>query len=322
MLWRRSSAAGGGIVGVAAVSRVAAIALACAVTLYASPAAAWGELGHRVSALIAYERLTPVAKARIERLLQQGKDDAGEPDFVDSSVWADRLRFTEPEINSAAWHLADYPLNWTGSFASCPGPQRAIRSKVPTRIPAPDAGCLVSKLAESQRTLAERRPDPRALKFLMHLIADAHQPLHAATNADQGGECVKLIGSKGMADSNLHAYLDTTLVRSLGGSPERIAASLRAGIRPTDVAAWTGAGPAEGPDGWIAAWTRESHALALRIYASIPPGIGCRSVRALPPAAESEARRIVAMQLTKGGVRTAHVLNRLFDPNYAGPGSP
>src|SRR5262245_20565678 len=47
------------------------------------------------------------------------------------------------------------------------------------------------------------------LRFLIHFLGDIHQPLHASTNADAGGNCVKVTGFSG--SDNLHSTWDTAL---------------------------------------------------------------------------------------------------------------
>ncbi|MBS0297417.1 MAG: hypothetical protein JSR45_14000 [Proteobacteria bacterium] len=53
----------------------------------ASPASAWGELGHRVVALIAYKHLSPTAKARIDAILSGDTDPLTPPDIGSRAVW-------------------------------------------------------------------------------------------------------------------------------------------------------------------------------------------------------------------------------------------
>lgn len=52
------------------------------------------------------------------------------------------------------------------------------------------------------------------MKFLIHFVGDIHQPLHCATNADAGGNC---INTRGFGQSELHAVWDTGLVSLLHG---------------------------------------------------------------------------------------------------------
>jgi S1/P1 Nuclease len=62
----------------------------------ATPAWAWGRLGHRVISCLAEKQLTPATRAAIAHLLEPGESLAG------ASTWADevrgRLRKTVPGI--------------------------------------------------------------------------------------------------------------------------------------------------------------------------------------------------------------------------------
>jgi S1/P1 Nuclease len=56
------------------------------------------------------------------------------------------------------------------------------------------------------------------LAFLIHLVGDIHQPLHAATNADEGGNYI-VVESHPHA-RNLHAAWDTAVVYALEDSAD------------------------------------------------------------------------------------------------------
>lgn len=53
----------------------------------------------------------------------------------------------------------------------------------------------------------------KALKYLVHLVADVHQPLHAGYRDDKGGNAYQLQAF--MRGSNLHALWDTGLIRNM-----------------------------------------------------------------------------------------------------------
>jgi len=291
--------------------------VACAVSLLcATRAAAWGSLGHSISAAIAYGRLTPTAKARVDRLLSQEKDEIAGPSFVTSSIWADRFRF-ESEFETSQWHVASYPLSWQGDFSSCPpftGPGYVL------------SGCVVSKVFEFHRQLSPPPKDPRlivstgfsdpaTLKFLVHFIQDIHQPLHVSDNNDFNGNCVQIKSPRDLPDTNLHAYWDVSVVRSLGSDPTEIAARLSANIGAAEADAWTTeARTSADAKSWISAWTRESHGLAVQVYGRMSNKPGCQPSGELSADYASAAQRLTELQLQKSGVRVAFVLNRLFDP--------
>jgi hypothetical protein len=80
--------------------------------------------------------------------------------------------------------------------------------------------------------------DPRAAKpakseallFLIHFVADVHQPLHAADRNDKGGNGLMVrLGGKRLS---LHQVWDQDVVAALGGDSERIASDIEAHLTP------------------------------------------------------------------------------------------
>ncbi|GAB3347815.1 S1/P1 nuclease [Lysobacter tyrosinilyticus] len=140
----------------------------------AGPVIAWSALGHKLVGELAQRHLTPAAKAEVARLL------AGEPDptLAGVATWADTLRDSDPERfkQTSRWHYVNL------SNDSCRySPERDCK----------DGQCVVAAIAAQRAILADRsqplaaRRD--ALKFLVHLVGDVHQPLHANSRNDQGG---------------------------------------------------------------------------------------------------------------------------------------
>ena len=91
------------------MNRAACFALAAAALAIAGPAAAWGDLGHEVTALIAYRHLTPVSKAKVNALLASDADTLTAPDFASRATWADKYRNGHRE--TAAWHFVDIEID-------------------------------------------------------------------------------------------------------------------------------------------------------------------------------------------------------------------
>jgi hypothetical protein len=158
-----------------AMRRIPVFLLLFAALSAASPAAlAWSALGHRMVGAIAERHLTPAAEARVRELL------AGEPDPTLSGVayWADALRNEDPPRFklTSRWHY----INAQGGGCGFD----LVRD-------CPDGGCVVAQI-ERQRAILADPAQPRearrdALKFLVHLVGDAHQPMHAGDRPDAGG---------------------------------------------------------------------------------------------------------------------------------------
>ncbi len=141
----------------------------------ASPGAlAWGALGHRLVGDLSERHLQPSTERAVRDLL------TGEPEPTLGGVanWADSLRMTDPDRfkQTSRWHYVNLPAN------SCR--YDMVRD-------CADGQCVVEAI-KMQRTLLADRSQLRevrrdALKFLVHLVGDAHQPLHAGNHEDRGG---------------------------------------------------------------------------------------------------------------------------------------
>lgn len=278
-----------------------AVVLAGAV-LQAPPALAWGDLGHRVTASIAQARLTPSARAEVERLLASS-DLLATPEcpvstLGDASVWADCVRsFYRPRFGyTARWHYVDVPV--CGAFdlpRVCPGGQ-----------------CVVGQLARWRTVLADRSEPQRrrveALMWVTHLVGDVHQPLHVGDNGDRGGNEVAVVidGREGRG-VNLHSIWDRDLIEKLvereGGRDALVAhAAVRRRSRPS---------------GSIVDWAAESWAAARGVaYRALPVPVACggarSSVEEVGPDYERVAEPVVRTRIVLAGERLGDLLNDTF----------
>lgn len=158
---------------------------------------AWGKQGHRLVAELAQEQLTPQALGQVRALLA-GESD---PNLGAIANWADELRESDPQRFRAtsAWHYINM-----GEDGCVYLPKSRCA----------DGQCIVSALtsqaallADPSQSLATRRD---ALKFVVHLTGDAHQPLHAGYAHDKGGNTVQLqFNGKG---TNLHRVWDRDML--------------------------------------------------------------------------------------------------------------
>ncbi len=284
-----------------AILTLAAAAFMLAV---AGPAAAWGDLGHEVTALIAYRHLTPAARAKVDALLASDADTLTAPDFASRTTWADKYRNSHRE--TAAWHFVDIEIDHPDLSAACFGFPALAAGQPVSAGPAKD--CVVDKIEQFERELASpATPQAErilALKFLMHFVGDLHQPLHASDHDDRGGNCIGLSPSPDGHSTNLHAYWDTGVVEALGGSARAIAASLNAQIKPAQAKAWSSGDPR--------AWAMESFQLSAKDTYALPSRPTCSDHGSvtLSAAYQTMATRDAAAQLKKAGVRIAVLLNR------------
>lgn len=295
---------------------VAIAALGAAVFGAPRPAHAWGDDGHRITAHVAERFLDPAVRRRVDALLAADQDDLTGPDLASRAAWADRYRDSDRSTSRARyeatyrWHFVDLELARPDLDEACFG-----RPKLPPGTPAsrgPARSCIVDKIDQFAAELADAAvPEAErllAFKFLIHLIGDVHQPLHAADDMDRGGNAIKLRhGPHGTAD-NLHAYWDVALVRRLGTDPREVADRLVQDFRGQE-ARWM-AGTAED-------WAWESFRKAREVAYRLPqePGADRKgAMRRIDQDYERRALDTVREQLVKAGMRMAMVLNRALAP--------
>ncbi len=154
------------------------------------------------------------------------------------------------------------------------------------------------------KILADKAAAPRsrneALKWVVHLVGDIHQPLHASDNADRGGNGVLVRGA-----GNLHAAWGVTIVQY--GATQKL---LSQPLTTAQVAEWQ--------KGDVTSWMVESHRLAETVvYGKLASGLVCNVV----PQGRVEmgdgyfvaAAPVAVLQLQKAGVRLARVLNEALN---------
>lgn len=276
------------------------------------PAVAWWETGHRIIARIAAAHLTPVARARVARLL----DVADTPDAVAdalarASTWADETR---KETRTGSWHYINLTIQDSRS-------DFGLRCK--------DDNCAPARLREfvsqlRSQAAAYRSSDLDALRYVIHLAGDIHQPLHTISNADLGGNCERLEPPVGEA-ADLHALWDSGLLYRFHRNDRWLAAALERQIESMD------AGEARRlAEGTVDDWTWETHNLAIRaVYAPlhipVQPVEFPASCAEAPPAITglqldisrmylNGMKPLVRGQLIKAGLRLAKLLNQSFAP--------
>lgn len=277
----------------AATARNGLALLLALMVIVPAPARAWGRQGHRISALFADTLLTPRSRAQVQRL-------TGALSLVDFANWADEYR---PGLallleHSDRWHYDDRPI---------------CDAAAPVSSYCADGNCASAALQRFEAQLSDPRAsdDQRAvaLRYVVHLIGDIHQPMHVGDNGDAGGNH-RMVALPGAQPRNLHSVWDTSLLqRMLRGTNEQALAEELREYYDVDIADWQ--------RGTVRDWMNESYAIAQRNAYGALPGFQCgvtpASVTPLPDAYVHEAQSEVARQLARAGARIAGTLNRIFD---------
>lgn len=275
-----------------------------------TPALGWDDPGHQIVGAIAIQYLKPVTKQRIVALLAADTDDLTAHTIVASTNWADYYRDTDRgstriRYNATRnWHFVDIELKAPDLSAACFG-----HPPLPSGTPAskgPADACAVDKIDQFVAEL--KAPDTSAeerllaLKFVLHIVGDMHQPMHSSDDHDAGGN-QKNISAPGLASGRLHSFWDRDTVQSLGTDPFVVAEKLQARITPTQAKQWA--------QGTPSSWALETFEVAKR-HAYKLPAPDSQGVYRLSEAYVSDATKTVSLQLSKAGVRLATVLNSAF----------
>jgi nuclease S1 len=241
----------------------------------------WGRVGHEAIGYIAAAHLTPKTEAAIKDLL-------GNETLADISTWADDIRQDSLLQFTTPWHFVDVPAeeNFTQFKESL------------NHLRTPN---LYSALLHWERVLSDsisNRPIKIfALKMIVHLLGDAHQPLHVARAEDEGGNLIPLWFDD--QSTNLHAIWDTKMIERKGLSAPDLAKDWDFAT-PEDIRVWQA-------DPQII-WFYESNHIGNHIYDEKPAG------KKLGQAYYDEHIEMVRQRIDQAGIRLAGILNQIFDP--------
>ena len=284
------------------LSAALAVVVICCPTI----SLAWWDTGHQIVAAIAADRLNPHAKAAVSDIL---KEDPTGQTLVAVAGWADTVR-KSPMPETYNWHFVDIPVD---------GQPEMYYGARDCRPNAQRGDCIVAALDREVPILADPNAAAtdraQALKFVTHLVADLHQPLHCAERkGDAGGNgvIVTFFGATNEAPPfqssnwNLHAVWDGGLIEHSGRTQAAYVKQLEDWIAAQDAAAIE--------IGTFVDWANESHRQAVEhAYRTADgsqefPATGGEIGQAYYDANIA----VVDEQLAKAGVRLARVLNRAF----------
>jgi hypothetical protein len=255
------------------------VALSAFFISFPSFAFAWGQIGHRVVGMIAAQHLTPKAQQEIAKLLQPGET------LASISTYADEIRNSRPDTRRL--HYVNIPL-----LASEYMPSRDCRS-------SDEGDCIIAGLERFRLELANvketRERRAFALKFIVHLIGDLHQPLHCGDNNDRGGNDVKVTWfGPNERQQNLHGIWDYAIIEQ-GGRKEEDWFKILSNAAPENIPALQA--------GNVTQWAMESWRAAKEHAYKIPPN------RQFGKAYYDKSLPVVEDRLRKAGLRLARVLN-------------
>ena len=219
------------------LKRTVNIFLSSAILLVVSTSAnAWDDTGHKISAYIAWQRMTPVVRERVIKILIEAPEDSqigtfymlyGSQNleirkrdfFMLMATWADIIRDRNFDNRYKKYHKGNWHYDdefWTQKDG------RIEYLKAPE-----DGGKALEIIAEYDKLIRSKASDAQkavAIAWLEHLIGDIHQPMHASARVtdtelkgDQGGNLFLLTpqGTPRDKQENLHWFWDSIVVRNV-----------------------------------------------------------------------------------------------------------
>jgi len=262
----------------------------------------WGSKAHQTIALIAMARLSTSAKQAIAKLLDPRET------LESVSAEADQTRMLRPETKS--WHFVSIPLsdNYYSRTKDCGKGETCLIEAIDQQI---------AILKDTDRDSNERA---EALKFLVNLIGDLHQPFHVTTNTnpqDLAANRVRVISLAGRS-TNLHEVWDNDLVEyGLKQSAKSVgdyASTLNSKFSQSSSNQSNRSGGIVSTQGSITDWALEAHKLPWMAYMHNGEFmVADQRSWTLDQGYYDNNLRLVELQLVRAGARLAKVLNDIFN---------
>ncbi|EER20698.1 Nuclease PA3, putative [Perkinsus marinus ATCC 50983] len=271
---------------------------------------AWGHDGHAVVAQLGQERINKETQEAIDAIMGKGVP------MYNYSSWADDVKYG-PDGNEWKWssplHYADTPDCHFDYARDCKNDY-----------------CVAGALKNySRRVVDESLPleqRQEALKFIVHFVGDAHQPLHAGNPKDRGGNKIDVsLGFARHQHTNLHSTWDSALLYEFQGRGHRARGAPywtvtedaiddeldKGGRYAGDVDDWVEDCEKYGYDACIEKWVDETAKAACEYSYKHMNGSRVVDNDYLPMKYYDGRIEVAKEQLAKAGIRLTWLLNNL-----------
>lgn len=257
--------------------------LFASIIVAASILISWGFKGHRAVATIALKHLTSNTAYVVSAYLK------GE-NMSDVSTWADENK----NNTTAPWHFLNLPLGLNH--------EQFVQAVQQSDNNVYTAILKVEATLKDKTSSADQKNE--ALKYLIHLVGDAHQPMHISRKEDKGGNTIQLrFEDKG---ANLHSLWDGKLIDHEGLSEAEIAKQYDTAT-PAQIKQWQADSPME--------WIWESYQISSQLYAGIKPG------QQIDEVYYQKYISTIHQRVDQAGIRLAGELNKLLNNEQVKAGS-
>jgi hypothetical protein len=288
---------GGGSKAADMIRRFIAVTAAVALTsTVVSPALAYWEFGHQTVARIAMANIKPATRAHVLALLRQSAlldtPECAASTPAEAAVWPDCVKKLGDRFKATfSWHYQDVEICQPFDLKAACKDGNCAAAQIEKDV----------KLLKSGNGTTEQRLT--ALIFLIHLVGDIHQPLHAGEDHDAGGNKVSAsYGIYAPQHFNLHSIWDGPLAeRAITTGPSLIRRYSAAEKAPLQA-------------GTVTDWSRQSWEIAQRdVYASVMNGQPCGpepSHVTMDEATIEKEVPIARLQVKRAGLRLAKLLDQ------------
>lgn len=241
---------------------------------HSAAAFGWGAIGHRAVGEVAWRHLKPKARKQVQQVL-------GNESLAMACNWMDFIKSEKEYDYTHAWHYVNIPEGKT-AFDMPEVPEGEV------------IGTIERLTNELKSGVFSERDEAFALRCLIHLVGDIHQPLHVGRAEDRGGNDIKIkwFGQ----ESNLHSLWDDGIISRQNLSYTEWATHIDH-ASPEEIKAWQNNSPRT--------WAEESRELAEKIY-KVPNNGDLRYRYSYDYIATVE------QQLLKAGIRLAGLLNFIY----------
>lgn len=239
----------------------------------------WGVTGHRSIAKIAENHLSVKAKLAVKAIL-------GKEDMAMASTFADEIRATPKYRKTSNWHYINPPENLSyGQFV------KYLKSDS-----TPNVYNALLKMVEQLKNVKTNKEEKRfALKMLIHLVGDLHQPMHVSRTKDQGGNKIQLrFNNKG---TNLHALWDSGLINYSGLTFTEMATALD-NVSNDHIREWQ--------RDELSKWLFESYQISAQLYQEV------EGKTSLDYTYYPSHSKLYQERIQKAGIRLAGLLNQIY----------
>lgn len=259
---------------------------------------AWSPNVHMVIANIAYDRLTPTARVKIDQMVNDFSHEYPHTNtFILLARWADDIKGQNISLFSH-WHYIDVPFSQDNT------PLKEIS----------DTDNILWALSNIQPIMQNEHANPyeraRFLAFFVHCLSDLHQPLHTTSRisqkypyGDQGGNLYTVQFPDAAHTTSLHRLWDNGFNIYTGDA------------KPETIQEWSDYLTKHYPEAYFATeiqninfndWQDEGYQLSITFVYDTPEN--------KIPSADytNKGKEIIEQRVTLAGYRVAYLLNKLL----------